>query len=301
MMERYFSDRDGQPERPTLITITPTVWRGLTATIRKRLSNNSFAAGFPKKCIDDCGPYSTDEQSFWDAVTGEIPDLDEGASILYKPDPPPLHVVMDMIEFCWDYVGQPTRHSYHKYFDHHHLIFDEEAGKLEFQGDINQIFRRNDIAFELTEDGTVQRLLEPEFAQIVHARYRTGDDILDSMIETACQKFMSPDRVIRQESLESLWDAWERIKTINEQDKQEGITELLDRISGTDNPIFRTALEDEATALTTLGNTLRIRHSETSQEPLSCIEHMDYIWRRMFSLLYLVLREITNDAAYGPK
>ena len=43
-------------------------------------------------------------------------------------------------------------------------------------------------------------------------------------------------------------------------------------------------------ALTEIGNGLRIRHSETTQEPVQTLEQIDYLFHRMFSFLRLVLR-----------
>ena len=82
-------------------------------------------------------------------------------------------------------------------------------------------------------------------------------------------KFLDPDPEKRKESLEALWDAWERLKTLGGHDKREHIKALLDQASGPSSPKFREAVEREARELTCLGNSLHIRHSETSQEPLN--------------------------------
>ena len=64
---------------------------------------------------------------------------------------------------------------------------------------------------------------------------------------------------------------------------------MLDHSAGPASPKFREALEGEAIALTNIGNNLRIRHSETSQEGLARSEHVDYLFYRMFSLIQLIL------------
>ena len=51
-------------------------------------------------CTDGKGTIGTDERLFWDAMAGEIPDLTHRESIIFEVEPPPLLVVMDMIEFC---------------------------------------------------------------------------------------------------------------------------------------------------------------------------------------------------------
>lgn len=43
-------------------------------------------------------------------------------------------------------------------------------------------------------------------------------------------------------------------------------------------------------ALTCLGNTHRIRHSETNQEPLETALQIDYLFTRLFAFLHFVLK-----------
>ena len=65
---------------------------------------------------------------------------------------------------------------------------------------------------------------------------------------------------------------------------------MLDVTAGASSPIFRDAVEREAIELTVIGNSLRIRHSETSQEILATSEHVDYLFYRLFSFVLLILR-----------
>lgn len=46
----------------------------------------------------------------------------------------------------------------------------------------------------------------------------------------------------------------------------------------------------EASALTKIGNTFHIHHSETSQEPLSSSREVDYLFHRLFAFIALLLR-----------
>lgn len=291
-MRTYFSDREQGLAQPTLTELTSTAWRGIAAAIRTRVNDGSFGIHYPAMCPDGHGPFGTDERSFWDAMAGEIPALTEGQMVLLEDEPPSLLVVMDMIEFCWNSVGEPERQDYHSFFSHYHLQFDEIAGKLEFREKINRIFQRNRLAYKLTTAGNIERLLQPEISEVVHARYGTNDSELNTLLETARRKFVSPDERERHEALESLWDAWERIKTIRGKDKKSGISDLLDEVAGPNSPRFREILESEARELTDIGNSCRIRHSEMNQERLSASEHVDYLGYRMFSIIHLLVRKI---------
>ena len=82
---------------------------------------------------------------FEDALRAEIPSLNvflEQGHPLYRrsilellqmPDTQPsTPAILDLIEFCWKSVGKPTKIGDHSYFSHHHLTFDEDAGRRSF-------------------------------------------------------------------------------------------------------------------------------------------------------------------------
>jgi hypothetical protein len=52
--------------------------------------------------------------------------------------------------------GNPIQKDFHSFFRHYHLTFDPHNGRLDFRNDVNPIFARNGIAYELTEDGALK-------------------------------------------------------------------------------------------------------------------------------------------------
>jgi hypothetical protein len=121
------------------------------------------------------------------------------------------------------------------------------------------------------------------------AIFDTSDPLLDGLLDTARRKFLDSDLHDRREALEKLWDAWERLKTLESSDKQHSIRLLLDKVCN--EPAFRRVLETEARALTEIGNSFMIRHSEIGRVPIQDDEHVDYLFHRMFALIRLILRQ----------
>ena len=141
----------------------------------------------------------------------------------------------------------------------------------------------------------IERLAPPVLRDdLARAVFRTGDAELDRMLETARRKFVDPDESIRREALEALWDAWERVKTLRGGDKKAESAALLDATAGDSSPKFRKMIESEARALTSLGNSFQIRHSETSQERLARSQHVDYLFHRLFCFIQLILRDLSD-------
>lgn len=55
-------------------------------------------------------------------------------------------------------------------------------------------------------------------------------------------------------------------------------------------PKLRAILEDEALALTKIGNTFMIRHTETDKVAIVDSANVDYLFHGMFSMLRFLLR-----------
>jgi hypothetical protein len=224
-------------------------------------------------------------------MRARIPSLEE-RPWLHVIEQPPIHDMMDMIEFCWRSVGKPVKRGYHPFYKHDHLDFDIEQGRAEFQEAINEILRRNGLAFQLDDDGAVQRLAPSVLREALQrALFATGDASLDAMLEDGRRRFLSPDESVRREALEKLWDAFERLKTLEPgANKAVQANALLDQAARAGGPKFREALELEASALTKIGNNFQIRHSETNQESLTSGYHVDYLFHRLFAFISLLLR-----------
>ncbi len=284
----YFSEKEKGEIPREHEEIGKGAWGGIEARVQALIADGSFGASYPTTCPDGGGATGSDEDAVWKAIGAEIPNL----QFFSVSTPPPTLDILDLIQFCWRYIGKPNQNSYHDFFKHHHLSFNVEEGRAEFQEHINRIFRRNGLAYKLTTYGEIERLAPPILREEMSSvQFSTGDNVLDGLLEKGRTKFLRPDEAIRREALEALWDAWERLKTLDHRsDKRAGIKSLLDGTAGSSSPKFRLALEQEATALTKFGNEFQIRHSETSQEQLIKNEHVDYLFHRLLSLIQVILR-----------
>ena len=286
MAENYFSDLERGAKPRTKEEIPDELWGGIVGLIGSELSKQSFAIDFPEECPDRGAVFDTDQHQLSLLLKGEIPDIEWPPYSETKPD---KLVVLDLIQFCFRHIGEAKQGHYHSYFKHHHLTFDRQAGQDRFRDVVNLLFSRNGVVFELTTSGGIVRLGSPIFQHALETvMFSTGDATLDSLLEDARRKFTNPDAKIRREGLEKLWDAWERVKTIEPaKDKKESTKKILDRAAV--EPIFRELLESEAKELTHIGNNFRIRHSETSKIEISESMLIDYLFYRMFAIINLLL------------
>nr|CBX28876.1 hypothetical protein N47_B20220 [uncultured Desulfobacterium sp.] len=290
----YFSDKESKSKPQAVDSVTPAAWGGIVALIQSMVTTGAFGQQYPEMCPDGDGPTGTDEQSFILALKAEVPDVEwplkteEGNNWEKEAWAPETMAALDLIQFCYQAVAKPIQGVYHSFFRHHHLSFDEEAGKDSFLERINTIFRRNGIAYVLEHDGSIKRIIPVQFQSFISTHIRTGDSVLDNMIDDAQKKFLNPDIKIRKEAIERLWDCWERIKTVEDpRNKKKSISILLDKVSNDSDT--RSMLEEEARKLTDIGNTFHIRHSEVTQIVISDNSIIDYLFYRLCAFIQMLL------------
>jgi hypothetical protein len=284
----YFSDRHLGARARILTEMDDALRHAIVDVIRNRVNDGSFGLEYPEQCGDDRGVIGTDTSALRATLV---------AHNLHNPfqrdvPPPTTYEVLDLIEFSHEKVAQPIRRGgRHEYYGHYHLDFDREAGRIAFRDEVNRIFERNGIAFELRETGWIERVAPEGLREaLTHALFRSGDHALDELLERARTRFLSRDATVRRESLETLWDAWERLKSLEDgNNKREGTRIILDKAAA--EPNFRGILETEARSLTDIGNAFMIRHAEVNKIPISDDEHVDFLFHRLFATIRLLLRK----------
>jgi hypothetical protein len=204
-MAEYFSDRQRGSNPRTEDVISPAVWGGVVALIQSLIATGAFAFKFPELCPDGAGVSGTDENPLSLAVQAEMPGLtwplnttirvEDGFLSEETPFAPDTLLILDFIEFCYRSIAKPVQGSYHSFFRHYHLRFDPEAGREEFREDVNRIFARNGIAYELQQGGQIIRVLPPVLGHdLTSGLFRTGDKTLDQMLEDSRLKFLALQR-----------------------------------------------------------------------------------------------------------
>lgn len=301
MPEDYFSDRALGPKLRDEQDITPKVWRGIVGATELLIKKGAFGMDFPET---SCGhgdlTTGTDRNAFLLAVQVEIPDIDfslqtvnttddETLEFQVRPYAPPTPAVLDLLEFCHRHIAQPNQGSSRCWDGYFHLDYGREAGQDSFRSQMNSVFARNGLGYELRQSGLVERLAPPVLRESLRsAVFQTGETGLNDRLEKARSKFLSHEPETRRESLDELWGAWERLKSLDDPaNKKLSITTLLDKVASESS--FRATLETEAKELTRIGNNFQIRHTELGKPAILDSAHVDYLFHRLFAIILLIL------------
>jgi hypothetical protein len=238
---------------------------------------------FPITCEDAPITIGCNASAFWKVADAHLPDWRQ-----HDGEPPPTLAILDFLEFCYERVAEPTQIGYHDFFRHHHLRFDRDLGREHFRRDVNLILARNGLAYELEASGEIKRIPPLVLREAVRTVFSIGDAELDALLNQAVVKYLSPGLGKRRESLEKLWDAWERLKTLeNPSNKKVSVETLFQKAIPA--PELRQVVNSDGEALTAIGNGFMIRHSEVGKVPIERSEDIDYLFHRLFALVRLLL------------
>jgi hypothetical protein len=281
-----FTDRYGQGLPRTKEELDNESREAIWGLLTNRIEEEWFGFAFPSQCGDGYVYAGT--------AINRLQREMAAYRILWPPDqganPPATDgQVFDAVEFSYQFVAEPSDPSYHSYMSHSHWSYDQEKGRAKFQEDVNLLFQRNGLAFELT-GGQVRRIAPAVLHEALEQGvFNSGDNDLDRLLETAREKFLHRSLDVRKEGLEKLWDAWERLKTIEpEANKPAQVKAILDK--GAAEPVLRERLENEARELNFIGNNLMIRHTEVGKPPIEESAQVDYLFHRMFAMIRLLLK-----------
>ena len=286
----FFTEREGDLPSQTNDALPPQFIEAIATELVGLADRWWLARGWPLRCPDDQSVVvGTDLNKFWQATRAKLNLSAQGPGELVNE--PNALAVLNVIEYVRQHIARPTIIGDHKYYGHNHLGFYGQAGKEEFQAEINDLFKRYGLAYQLTDDGVVIRLAPEEIREnLVDAVFQTGDKDLDGLLNAARTKFLDPNPATRKEGLEKLWDAFERLKTITlGKDKKAQIAALIE--SAYAEPDARTRLDVEFSELGRIGNAYNIRHFETNKLPIPDFTFVDWLFSRCYSAIHAILEK----------
>ena len=148
------------------------------------------------------------------------------------------------------------------------------------------------MLFTLTKEKLIERIVENSpLSPAIEAQVQQINEygIRELMLD-AIALYKTPNPAARQDSVEKIWDALERLKTYyTNVDKKTSAAKVVEDMSNGQSE-FITMFNTEFKALTDIGNSFRIRHHETNKIDITDNHHYDYFFNRCLSLIALAIQ-----------
>lgn len=298
----YYTERHGlrTPVERTEI-ITYEMYALIFDCCTRYLEN--IAWKYPEECPDGNGCCGLDIEKLSIALKFEIPALFQNENgIVDKPqkgnyyrndDVYDQYGLLDFIEFMFANVRNISNRFWHSYYRHYDISFDKLSGiAYSFEKDINNIFKKTGLLYSLSDSGMVERVSENGVLskEIESAVNQVPEKGLKELLQEAILLYKTPGPQARKDSVEKIWDAFERLKTYyTTMDKRNSASKIVNDMAGGQND-FITLFNDEFITLTKIGNNYRIRHHETDKIDITDARHYDYLFNRCLSLIALAIQ-----------
>lgn len=300
---KLYTERHGirAPRKKTYI-INKDVYSLLLNCCKKYQKNLTHI--FPLSCHNDFtdSDYNAfDEKGFNARIKIKIPTIfrDEFDRICVPTyyDEYDQYAILDYLEYFAQNIQDISVHWNNERYRNYQTIdcFETTEVFFKFKDEINEIFIESGVLYELTDEKIVERIIEnsPLTTEMETSFETIKESGTKELLKDAIALYKTPNGSARQDSVEKIWDALERLKTYYKSlDKKKSAQKIVSDMAG-GNVEFEKLFNDEFKALTDIGNNYRIRHHETNKIDIVDERYYDYLFNRCLSLIALAIQYLT--------
>lgn len=267
---------------------------------------NNLAWKYPAQCPDGQGCCGLNQEQFELDLRYEIPTLFRNSAdhiaapefyhnvfVGDKQDEYDQYALIDFIELFAQNVRDITIGSFHSYWGHHHITCQSSNIICsQFRDEINSIFQKTGLLYELNTNLQVERIVENSpVTPTVESAIATVKEIgTRELLQEAILLHRSPYPADIRNAVEKLWDAYERLKTYyTAMNKAKSAEKIVNDIAA-GQASYVTLFDTEFRTLTKIGNDFRIRHHETDKVEITDVRYYDYFFNRCLSLIALAIQ-----------
>jgi hypothetical protein len=239
-----------------------------------------------------------DEKGFLTRIKIRIPSLfrDEYDRICVPDygDEYDQYALLDLIEFFAQNIKDISERWNNERYQNYQTIDCLDSSDIfkSFQEAINEIFTESGLLYELTDEKIIERIVEnsPLTKEIENNFEEVREKGTRELLKDAVALYKTPNPAARQDSVEKIWDAFERLKTYyTKLNKKHSVERIVnDMANGNDD--FAELFDNEFMRLKDIGNNYRIRHHETDKIEITDVRYYDYFFNRCLSLIALAIQ-----------
>lgn len=301
----YYTERHGM-RKPIEQTydIDPGKYSILLGCCERYYDN--IAWKFPEECADERGCCGLDKIRLADEMRYEIPGLfiNEYGQVSVPREVNGMYsngqsdekyyqyALLDFIEFMYVNVHDIIKKGYHEYYNHYHLLtLSSKRIMINFLDDINACFSKTGLLYKLSANGEVERVIPNDVVtpDIVNKVLSVKEPGTRELLQEALILHRSHAPNAARDSVKTLWDVFERMKTYYDADKKKSSNQIVtDMSEGSED--YRKLFEEEFFKLSKIGNDFRIRHHETNKIDITDERYYDYFFNRCLSLIALAVQ-----------
>lgn len=282
MTDKYFSKRNKPYEKDLSFSFS-TAW----LSIMRDFGNRNYLCEYFSDFCSDGFPMGFSNKVIQQKIFSELGELefDSLESMRLSQEQ-----MFDLIEFFYRFISKPKESWYHQYCGANHpKSYDRSQGRYEYTIKVNKLFDRFNHPYKL-QKGEIKLIGSPTLdAPLVSLELDIDDKHLKGLIEQAISKFYERKSSEKYIALKLIVDAFERIKTLEGDDKKKSISKVISKISPF--KFVQENLDTDLRKLTDVANNFCIRHHEISKKPIDDPDMIEFLFYLYFNYVRLILKK----------
>lgn len=284
MSDKYFSKRNKPYERALSFNFW-TAW----LSIMQDFGNRNYLCEYFSDYCPDGHPVGFSNSAIQQKIFGELGKLEFDG---FKPMSIylPQEQMFDFIEFFYRFISKPIESWYHQYCDSNHpKSYDKSQGRYEYTIEMNKLFERFNHPYKL-QKGEIKLIGSPTLdAPLVSLELDIDDEHLKGLIEQSISKFYDRTNSEKYIGLRLIVDAFERIKTLEGEDKKKSISKIINKLSPFE--FVQKNIDTDLRKITDIANDFCIRHHEISKKPINDPDMIEFLFYLYFNYIRLILKK----------
>ncbi len=281
----YFSQRQGRSIIRDQEEVGERFWAAFTGYIHEIGNKNYFAQTFPEECPDGNGICGWTPSLLQSRLLGELPN----GEWPLPNEVPSKETAFDFVEFFYRVISVPSG-IYHSFFRHtDYYNFDTETAQSEYSARINQYLQTCCHPYDFV-DGEIKSPVSPVLdIPLKEEEFALDDTHLSHLLESAVADFFDKSGNKKRKALQSLVDAYDRLKTIEPGDKKQSVTAIISKLSPVED--VQQTLNADMRVLTKISNEFTIRHHEMAKRQLGDNDFVEYLFYAYYNVIRLILKK----------
>lgn len=282
MTDKYFSKRNKPYEK----ALNSDFWTAWLSIMRDFGNKNYLCECFPDYCSDG-HPMGFSNNAVQQKIFSELGELKFDS---FKTKYLSQEQMFDLIQFFYRFISKPIENWFHQYCGSDHpKSYDRSKGRYEYTIEVNKLFERFNHPYKI-QKGEIKLIGSPTLdAPLISLELDIDDEHLKGLIEQAISKFYERRSSEKYIALRLIVDAFERIKTLEGEDKKKSVSKVISKIS-----LFgyvQENLDVDLRKLTDVANDFCIRHHEISKKPIDDPDMVEFLFYLYFNYVRLILKK----------
>ncbi len=285
MGSQYYSQRKKQQSEEPDREIGQRFRAAFSALTNRLTAEGYLCNAFPLGCGQCAG--GRDDRAISARLVEEL-----GTNVwpMTPTDEIPTYTILDLLQFFFNHVAQPVSSWRCSQCGQRQADeYDIPKGRYQYTVDINRMLSNFHHPYQLQKGQIILVGSEVLDRRLMGIDLATDDTYLIKLMSTSVEDFHARSGKRRLEAVQTLVDAFERVKTLHGTDKKQSAQKVIAQLSA--DADISSYFAQLFRALTDIENNCNLRHHEYGTTVIDDPALIEYLFYEYYNLIRLILEK----------